>query len=156
MFERCYEDIARLTMSVLSVGIIFIIIFFSPDSAHAQRLLNKWYSYPQIIIITILILDNIFTTPNTANSIVNGSATFFCSVSPLSTAKIVSTQWFINDTLLEELEVDNIEIPVQDAILFSPVSLSQNNTRVKCMANLSVGVIRTSSNSFLRIQGIQA
>ena len=82
-----------------------------------------------------------------------GSATFFCSTSSLSIEVVTSAQWLLNDTLLEDSDIDNVQTLARTIQLrFSLVSLDYNTTRIRCRGTLSSGDI-TSDEVMLLIQG---
>ena len=86
-------------------------------------------------------------------TIPGGSASYTCSTSGVSGDFIVSEQWLVNDTLLEDLELDNIMV-VAGQLRFFMITMGYNNTNIRCRANLTSGSIRTSrGGSLLLIQG---
>ena len=96
----------------------------------------------------------VFVSPGDVVSIPGGSATFFCSTSPLSSDVVISAQWFLNDTLLEDSDVDNVQTSAGTLRLrFSPVSLEYNTTRIRCRGTPLSGNIITSAEVMLLIQG---
>ena len=87
-------------------------------------------------------------------AISGGSATFFCSTSPLSSDVVTSAQWLLNGTLLEDSDIDNVQTLAGTLqLMFSPVSLDYNTTRIRCRGTLSSGDITTSDEVMLLIQG---
>ena len=67
---------------------------------------------------------------------------------------VTSAQWFLNDTLLEDSDIDNVRALAGTIQLrFSPVSLDHNTTRIICKGTLSSGDITTSAEVMLLIQG---
>ena len=86
-------------------------------------------------------------------SVLGGSASFFCFTSPVSSEVVISAQWFLNDTLLEDSDIDNVQTLAGTIQLrFSPVSLDYNTTRIRCRGTLTSGDI-TSDEVMLLIQG---
>ena len=84
-------------------------------------------------------------------SVLGGSATFFCSSSPVSSDVVTSAQWLLNDTLLEDSDIDNVQTLAGTVQLrFSPVSLDY---RIRCRGTLTSGNIITSDEVVLLIQG---
>ena len=87
-------------------------------------------------------------------AISGGSATFFCSTTSLSSEVVTSAQWFLNDTLLEDSDIDNVQTLAGTLRLrFSPVSFDYNTTRIRCRGTLTSGVFTTSDEVMLLIQG---
>ena len=87
-------------------------------------------------------------------AIPGASATFFCSTLPLSSEFVNSAQWFLNGTLLEDSDIDNVQTLAGTIQLrFSPVYLNYNTTRIRCRGTLSSGNITTSDEVMLLIQG---
>ena len=85
-------------------------------------------------------------------SVLGGSATFFCST--LSSEVVTSAQWLLNDTLLEDSDIDNVQTLAGTIQLrFSPVSLNYNTTRIRCSGTLLSGNSITSDEVILLIQG---
>ena len=97
----------------------------------------------------------VFVTPGDVVSIPGGSATFFCSSSPLSSEVVTSAQWLLNDTLLEDSDIDNVQTMSGTIQLrFFLISLEYNSTRIRCRGTLTSGNIITSDEYMLLIQGI--
>ena len=89
-------------------------------------------------------------------SVLGGSATFFCSTLTLSSDVVTSAQWFLNNTLLEDSDIDSVQTLAGTIQLrFSPVSLDYNTTRIRCRGALSSGNIITSDEVMLLIQGLK-
>ena len=96
----------------------------------------------------------VFVTPGDVVSIPGGSATFFCSSSSTSSEVVTSAQWLLNDTLLEDSDIDNVQTLTGTIQLrFSLVSLDYNTTRIRCRGTLTSGNIITSNEVTLLIQG---
>ena len=67
---------------------------------------------------------------------------------------VTSAQWLLNDTLLEDSDIDNVRTFAGTLRLrFSPVSLDYNTTRIRCRGTLSSGNSITSDEVMLLIQG---
>ena len=63
-------------------------------------------------------------------------------------------QWFLNDTLLEDSDIDNVRTLAGTIQLrFFPVSLEYNSTRIRCSGTLTSGNGITSDEVMLLIQG---
>ena len=78
-------------------------------------------------------------------AIPGGIATLPCLASPLSSEVVTSAQWFLNDTLLEDSDIDNVQTVAGTLQLrFSPVSLDYNTTRIRCRGTLTSGDIIAS------------
>ena len=86
-------------------------------------------------------------------AIPGGSATFFCSTSPLSNDDIVNVTWLVQGRNLEESGLDNVRSPGFGILLFSPVSSSDNMTEVQCSTVHVSGLSSLSAPSRLLIQG---
>ena len=87
-------------------------------------------------------------------AIPGGSATFLCVASPVISEIVTSAQWFLNGTLLEDSDIDNVRTSAGTIQLrFSPVSLDYNTTRIRCRGTLTSGNIITSDEVMLLIQG---
>ena len=87
-------------------------------------------------------------------SVLGGSATFFCSTTSLSSDVVTNAQWFLNDTLLEDSDIDNVQtLAGTTQLRFSPVSLDYNTTRIRCRGALMSGNNSTSNEVMLLIQG---
>ena len=101
------------------------------------------------------LLTPVFVSPGDVVAIHGGSANFFCSTSPLNSDVVTSTQWLLNDTLLEDSDIDNVQTLAGTIQLrFSPVSLDYNTTRIRCRETLTSGNIITSDEVMLLIQGL--
>ena len=87
-------------------------------------------------------------------AIPGGSATFSCFASPVINEVVTSAQWFLNDTLLEDSDIDNVRTLAGTIQLrFFPISLEYNTTRIRCRGTLTSGNIITSDEVMLLIQG---
>ena len=87
-------------------------------------------------------------------AIPGGSVTFFCSSSPTSSEVVTSAQWFLNDTLLDNSDIDNVQTMSGTIQLrFFLISLEYNSTRIRCRGTLTSGNIITSDEVVLLIQG---
>ena len=87
-------------------------------------------------------------------SVLGGSATFFCSTITTSIDQVTSAQWLLNDTLLEDSDIDNVQTLAGTIQLrFSPVSLDYHTTRIRCRGTLLSGNIITSDEVMLLVQG---
>ena len=87
-------------------------------------------------------------------SVLGGSATFFCSTTSLTSDVITSAQWLLNDTLLEDSDIDNVQtLGGTIQLRFSPVALNYNTTRIRCSGTLLSGNSITSNEVILLIQG---
>ena len=90
-----------------------------------------------------------------------GTATFNCFTSSLNSSNgIRSIQWRLNDTLLEDLQLRNVETGLSDSgsgvLILTSVSKSLNTTRISCRIDhesLSQADQVSSSASLLYIQG---
>ena len=93
----------------------------------------------------------VFVTPGDFVAIPGGSANFFSSSSPLSSDVVTSAQWLLNDTLLEDSDIDNVRTLAGTIQLrFFPVSLEYNSTRIRCSGTLTSG---NGDEVMLLIQG---
>ena len=87
-------------------------------------------------------------------AIPGGSATFSCLASPLSSDVVVSARWVLNDSLLEDSDIDNVQTFAGTIQLrFTPVSLDYNTTRIRCRGTLLSRNNITSDEVMLVIQG---
>ena len=92
---------------------------------------------------------------NPVVSIPGGSASFVCTTSiRISNDFIESVQWLVNDTLYEDLELDNVVVTAAGELRFSMISTDYNTTSIRCRATLTSGNVRTSEASLLLIQGL--
>ena len=72
---------------------------------------------------------------------------------------IASVQWLINGTLLEDLNLTNVEpdfseVTSQGSLVFRNISVEpHNNTIIQCRATFNNGKIVDSNNSTLLVQG---
>ena len=88
-------------------------------------------------------------------SVLGGSASFSCITLAGSNDFIESVQWLVNDTLFEDLELENAEITLGQ-LQFRMLSRYHNHTSIRCRGNLTSGTVRTSNSStHLLIQGKQ-
>ena len=79
----------------------------------------------------------------------------FLHSSPISSDVVTSAQWFLNNTLLEDSDIDNVQTLAGTIQLrFTPVSLDYNMTRIRCRGTLTSGRITTSGEVLLCIQGL--
>ena len=117
---------------------------------------NRMYVYLTVIQIIIIVKDVVFVTPTGAFvSVFGGSASFSC-VTPASSNDFVDmVQWMVNDTVFEDLELDNVVFDPSSRVLrFSMLNTPRyNNTRIKCSGTLKSGNVFTSRNTLLLIQG---
>ena len=92
--------------------------------------------------------DNKFIT------VPGGSATYTCITSILTNDNIESVQWLVNNTLVENLELDNVVVTGLGRLRFTMTSEEYNNTNIRCRATFMSGSITTSeTGSLLLIQG---
>ena len=99
-------------------------------------------------------INAVFVSPGDVVSVLGGSATFFCSTTSLSSDVVTSAQWLLNDTLLEDSDIDNVQTSAGTIQLrFFHVSLDYNTTRIRCRGTLISGDITTSDEVMLLIQG---
>ena len=96
----------------------------------------------------------VFISPGDVVAIPGSSATFSCLASPVSSEVVISAQWLLNNTLLEDSDIDNVRTFAGTIQLrFSPISLDYNTTRIRCRGTLASGNIITSDKVMLLIQG---
>lgn len=101
--------------------------------------------------MTVFPPDHFVSTPG-------GDATFRCL--SVSGDQLVIVQWFINGTLLENLNLKNVEIALfpttgSGSLRFTDLPHEYNMTRIRCRATFSSGTSATSSDStVLLLQGI--
>ena len=93
--------------------------------------------------------------PDEFITIPGGSATYACIInSGVSGDFIESMQWLVNDTLVEDLELDNVFVTGLKRLRFTMITVEFNNTSIRCRANFTSGTIRISEEeSMLLIQG---
>ena len=67
---------------------------------------------------------------------------------------VTSAQWLLNETLVENSDIDNVQTLAGTIQLrFSPVSFDHNVTKIRCRGTLSSGNIITSDEVTLLVQG---
>ncbi len=68
---------------------------------------------------------------------------------------IISVEWLINGTELEDLSLTNVEAGFigQGVLVFNNISVEYNNTNIQCRANLSNGETVDSNDFTLLVQG---
>ena len=97
----------------------------------------------------------IVNPPGKFVSTLGGSASFSCITSTDSNDFIESVQWLVNDTLFEDLELDNIAITLGQ-LRFRMLSRHDNHTSIRCRGNLTSGTVSTSRDAtILLVQGKQ-
>ena len=108
----------------------------------------------------IVLLDAVIITPPIRVAAVNDSRSIsFTCLSPfgLNEDGIVSIQWLINGVFLEDLNLNNVNSSFAGGfgtLSFSRVQLDQNSTSVSCSVNFTSGLVETSSDSLLLVQGL--
>ena len=91
--------------------------------------------------------------PDVFVSVLGGTASFSCITSPGSNDLIESVQWLVNDTLLEELELDDV-VTTLGQLRFRMVSELYNHTSIRCKGKLTSGTVSTSRDAtVLLVQG---
>ena len=87
-------------------------------------------------------------------TILGGSATFRCTASVTSNDFIESIQWLLNGTLVEDLDLENVEVSGLGNLRFFMIPGDYNHTSIKCKTNLTSGRAATSRAGILLIQGL--
>ena len=92
--------------------------------------------------------------PDEFVSVLGGTASFSCITSPGSNDLITSVQWLVNDTLLENLGLENV-VTTLGQLRFRMLSEYNNHTSIRCRASLISGTVSTSRDAtILLIQGL--
>ena len=108
----------------------------------------------------IILLVAVITAPPISVAAVNDSrSTTFTCLSPfgLNEGGVASIQWLINGVFLEDLSLNNVNSSFAGGfgtLIFSRVRLDQNSTSVSCSVNFTSGLVETSSDSLLLVQGL--
>ena len=108
----------------------------------------------------IILLVAVIITPPISVAAVNDSRSIsFTCLSPLGLNEggVASIQWLINGVFLEDLSLNNVNSSFAGGfgtLIFSRVRLDQNSTSVSCSVNFTSGLVETSSDSPLLVQGL--
>ena len=155
------EKTAREEVSSTLLGKLVMVTYDCITSSNCHCMPMPYFIRAACIYdMWIVLLDAVIITPPIRVAAVNDSRSIsFTCLSPfgLNEDGIVSIQWLINGVFLEDLNLNNVNSSFAGGfgtLSFSRVQLDQNSTSVSCSVNFTSGLVETSSDSLLLVQGL--